>query len=183
MKPEDAVQSAATIRRRMTPPHHPADADSLSGAIVVPREACRGAQTRRQSRRAVVPTEPSTEELRPWLHSPLAADPLTARGGHLPAATRAQGDDPQALGWDAELGCRLRWDRFGPPGHAQVLTPVFDPHFDLTVRAPGAGSITLSSGHASSSRMTRRGASISISTRSRSRPARRVDGQGRTTGA
>ena len=27
-----------------------------------------------------------------------------ARGGYLPAAARAQGDDPQALGWSADVG-------------------------------------------------------------------------------
>jgi RNA-directed DNA polymerase len=72
----------------------------------------------------------STEELRPWLHShwPQIRSLLEA-GTYLPAATRAQGDDPQALGRSAEAGGAGYGDRLICQAIAQVLTPVFDPRF------------------------------------------------------
>jgi RNA-directed DNA polymerase len=59
----------------------------------------------------------------------LVADPLSARRGHLPAATRQEGDDPQALGRRACPGGTNGGRSSDLPGPAQVLTPVFDPGF------------------------------------------------------
>ena len=60
---------------------------------------------------------------------PLAGGPLTARGGHLPAAARARGDDPQASGGQRKLGVPAAVDRLVCQALSQLLTPIFDPQF------------------------------------------------------
>ena len=74
---------------------------------------------------------------------------------------------PKPSGGLRKLGVPAAVDRLICQAIAQVLTPVFDPLFIPIASgfAPGVRSIRLSSGHASSSPMTRRGASILISTR------------------
>ena len=60
---------------------------------------------------------------------PLARGPLSARRGHLPAASRPPGDDPQARGRERELGVPTALDRLIQQALSQVLTPIFDPQF------------------------------------------------------
>ena len=109
----------------------------------------------------------STKELRPWLkdHWPKVRSRLDA-GTYRRA--RPEGDDPQALGWPANVGGAGCGGSVDLPGHRAGahahLRPAF-PSSQLRLW-PGARPIMRSSGHASSSLMTRRGASTLISTRS-----------------
>ena len=109
----------------------------------------------------------STEELRPWLHDhwPLVRSQLEV-GTYRPQPVRRV-MIPKPSGGLRKLGVPAVVDRLICQAIAQVLTPVFDPLFhphSFGFR-PGARSITLLSGHASSSLMMRRGALILISTR------------------
>jgi hypothetical protein len=109
----------------------------------------------------------STKELRPWLkdHWPEVRSQLDA-GTYRPQPVRRV-MIPKPSGGLRMLGVPAAVDRLICQAIAQVLTPVFDPHFHPIASAFGRGarSITLSSGHASSSLMTRRGALTLISTR------------------
>ena len=103
----------------------------------------------------------STEELRPWLHDhwPQVRSQLEA-GTYRPQPVRRV-MIPKPSGGMRKLGVPAAVDRMICQAIAQVLTPVFDPQFhphSFGFR-PGARSIRLSSGHASSSLMMRRGAS------------------------
>ena len=110
----------------------------------------------------------STKELRPWLHDhwPQIRSALDA-GTYRPQPVRRV-MIPKPSGGVRMLGVPAVVDRLICQAIAQVLTPVFDPLFIPIASgfARGAHSITLLSGHASSSLMTRRGASILIWTRS-----------------
>ena len=109
----------------------------------------------------------STRELRPWLHShwPEVRSALDA-GTYRPQPVRRV-MIPKPSGGLRMLGVPAAVDRLICQAIAQVLSPIFDPNSIPIASgfARGDRSIMLSSGHASSSLMTRRGASILISTR------------------
>ncbi len=111
----------------------------------------------------------STKELRPWLkeHWPLVRSQLEA-GTYRPQPVRRV-MIPKPSGGQRMLGVPAAVDRLICQALSQVLTPVSDPHFHPHIASAfgrGARRIKRSSGHASSSTMTRRGASIWTSTRS-----------------
>ena len=60
---------------------------------------------------------------------PLATDPLSAGRGHLPTAAGPEGDDPQALGWSAEVGGAGCGGSVDLPGHRAGAHAIFDPKF------------------------------------------------------
>ena len=110
----------------------------------------------------------STKELRPWLRDHWPEVRSAARGGHLPAAARAQGDDPQALGRATEAGGAGCGGSVDLPGHragAHAHLRSAFPSPQLRVSPGALAASRCRSGHASSSLMTRRGALILISTR------------------
>jgi hypothetical protein len=104
----------------------------------------------------------STEELRPWLHDhwPEVGSELDA-GTYRPRPVRRV-MIPKPSGGMRMLGVPAAVDRLICQAIAQVLTLCSTLTSILTASgfARGARSIMLSSGHASSSLMTRRGASI-----------------------
>ena len=109
----------------------------------------------------------SNRDLRPWLkdHWPRVRSQLDA-GTYRPQPVRRV-MIPKPSGGQRMLGVPAAVDRLICQALLQVLTPVFDPHFhphSFGFR-PGARRIKRSSGHASSSLMTRRGALILTSTR------------------
>ena len=109
----------------------------------------------------------STKELRSWLHRhwPQIRSQLEA-GTYRPQPVRRV-MIPKPSGGLRALGVPAAVDRLICQAIAQVLTPIFDPHFHIpgaSAFGRGARPIRRSSGHASSSLMTRRGASILIST-------------------
>jgi len=109
----------------------------------------------------------STKELRPWLHSHWSEVRSQLEAGTYQPQPVRRVMIPKPSGGLRTLGVPAAVDRLICQAIAQVLTPVFDPLFIPIVSgfARGAHSIRLSSGHASSSLMMRRGASILISTR------------------
>ncbi len=109
----------------------------------------------------------STKELRPWLHShwPEVRSKLDASTYRPQPVRRVM--IPKPSGGLRMLGVPAAVDRLICQAIAQVLTPIFDPLFhphSFGFR-PGRSQHMLWSGHASSSLMTRRGASILISIR------------------
>ena len=89
----------------------------LVGAVLGPRESRRGAQTRRAERRCPRHRRDEHQGATAVALQPLAGGPLAARGGHLPAAARPQGDDPQALGRPADAGGAGCGGSVDLPGH------------------------------------------------------------------
>ena len=116
VKPEDPAQSAASTRRRTAPPLTPPRGE-LVGAVPGPREPCRGAQTRRAERRCPWHRRDEHQGAAALASQPLAGGPLSARGGHLSAAACPEGDDPQALGRDANAGGAGCGGSVDLPGH------------------------------------------------------------------
>ena len=108
-----------------------------------------------------------TKELRPWLkdHWPEVRSQLDA-GTYRPQPVRRV-MIPKSSGGLRKLGVPAAVDRLICQALSQVLMPVFDRISIPIASATGRGArpIKRSSGHASSSMMTRRGAPILISTR------------------
>ena len=87
------------------------------GAGSGPREPCRGAQTRRAERRCPGHRRDEHQGTAAVASQPLAGGPLSARRGHLPAATCPEGDDPQAVGRPANAGGAGCGGSIDLPGH------------------------------------------------------------------
>ncbi len=128
VKPDDTgaerSHSSAPGRHRSSP--RPTE---LVGAVSGPRESRRGATTCRAERRCRWRRRNDDRGTAAVVETALANGALSTRCGHLPAAARAEGNDPQALGRERMLGVPAALDRLIQQALAQVLTPVFDPHF------------------------------------------------------
>ena len=83
---------------------HPADAGSLRDQLVARGNLAEALRRVEQNAGAPGNRRDEHQGAAAVVVRPLAAGSLAARGGHLPAATRSQGDDPQALGWIAQAG-------------------------------------------------------------------------------
>ncbi|HEY2945068.1 MAG TPA: group II intron reverse transcriptase/maturase [Vicinamibacteria bacterium] len=108
---------------------HPADAQNLWGRFLSRENLA--AALRRVEQNAGAPGIDGrrTDELRPWLHRhwPEVKAALEA-GTYRPQPTRRV-TIPKPTGGERELGVPTALDRMIQQALAQVLTPVFDPHF------------------------------------------------------
>jgi RNA-directed DNA polymerase len=166
VKPEDALPERSNDPAPDGTAAHPA-----SGGLweqLLARENLAGALRRvEQNAGAAGIDGMSTKDLRPWLHDhwPEVRSALDA-GTYRPQPVRRV-MIPKPSGGLRMLGVPAAVDRLICQAIAQVLAPIFD-RSSIPIAsgfARGARRITLSSGHASSSLMTRRGALILISTR------------------
>ena len=167
VKPEAARQSGVGVPAPGDTAPHPAEA-SLWEQFLARENLAEALRRVEQNAGAPGIDGMSTKELRPWLkdHWPEVRSQLDA-GTYRPQPVRRV-MIPKPSGGERKLGVPAAVDRLICQALSQVLTPVFDPHFHPLASATGRGArrITLSSRHASSSLMTRRGASILTSTRS-----------------
>jgi RNA-directed DNA polymerase len=167
VKPEDLRPERSNDPAPNDTAAHPAEAGSRWEQLLARGNLAEA--LRRVERNAGAPgiDGMSTKELRPWLddHWPQVRSALEA-GTYRPQPVRRV-TIPKPSGGLRMLGVPAAVDRLICQATLQVLTPVFEPHFHPYSLgfARGARSITLWSGHASSSPMTRRGALILISTR------------------
>ncbi len=166
MKPEDARSERSPSPAPGDTAAHPAEA-SLWEQLLSRENLAEALKRVEQKAGAPGIDGMSTKELRPWLkdHWPQIRSQLDA-GTYRPQPVRRV-MIPKPSGGMRKLGVPAVVDRLICQAIAQVLTPVLTRSFIPIASASGRGarSITLSSGHASSSLMTRRGASILISTR------------------
>ena len=168
MKPEDARPGRSSDPAPDDTAAHPAEADSLWEQVLSRGNLAEALRRVEQNAGAPGIDGMSTNELRPWLHDhwPEVRSALDA-GTYRPQPVRRV-MIPKPSGGQRKLGVPAAVDRLICQAIAQVLTPVFTRISIPTASATGRGarSITLSSGHASSSPMARRGAPILIWTRS-----------------
>ncbi len=166
MKPEDARPERSGSSAPDDTSAHPAEA-SLWERFLARENLAEALRRVERNAGAAGIDGMSTKELRAWLkdHWPQVRSQLDA-GTYRPQPVRRV-MIPKPSGGLRALGVPAAVDRLICQALLQVLTPVFDPHFhphSFGFRDRGARRMMLSSGHASSSLMTRRGALILTST-------------------